>query len=471
MGTIASKDYQPLWLVSNRFGTIVDRKQDLSSHIRVSNRHDFNNRKKAALYVQKPDARKEFYLSYGLDFYSNNQFKNQFLQESFVKLGYKNWVLRAGRYEEVIGEMEPEISSGSLGLSGNALPIPKVQLAVDKFTNIPYTNGWLHFKGHFAHGLLGKNRYMKDAFLHEKTFYMRIGKKKLRLFGSVQHYAVWGGRREDWRALDRSFNGFMDVVLAKEADDGSYMNGIVKDGTVHKDSLVQYLPNRAGDHRGVVEGGLEWENDKLRLRVYHQTPFDMGQGITFKNIDKLMGIILSSNYAKNVLQKLTLEVIHTKQMNDFYPISVRESYYNNGVYKTGWEYEDRIIGTPLFINRVRGSQYFPEEIEAYDWNAPKNTIHGLSNIINNRVVGGHIGFSLLPGKRIRTRTMFTYTRNYGTFRTSGPFVPHKDQLYFFQELAYQSPFQGLKFTGSVGVDHGQFTKNTGFSAGFEWVVF
>ena len=41
-GTAASKEYLPLWLTAKRFGTISDRKSDLSSHILLRNRHALN---------------------------------------------------------------------------------------------------------------------------------------------------------------------------------------------------------------------------------------------------------------------------------------------------------------------------------------------------------------------------------------------------------------------------------------------
>jgi hypothetical protein len=465
---LATNDHQPLWLVSNRFGSIADRKNDLIGHIRIGNRHVLINGNKSDNTSPNQNP-KEIYIKYGADFYGNNQLKDLFFQEAFLTIGYMNWIIRAGRFKEVIGEMDPDLSSGSLGISGNSLPIPKIQIALSDFTDLPFANGWVQVKGQFSHGWMGINRYMKDAFLHEKNFYMRLGKRKLKLFGGIQHYAEWGGRRDDWLHLDRSWNGFIDVLLAREADDGSYMDGKVKDGSINQDSLV-YGPNRAGDHRGVIEGGMEWGNGQLQIRLYHQTPFDMGNGIRFKNIDKLLGISLKNIRLDNFLQKVVFEFIYTKQMNDFDPSFIRESYYNNGVYKTGWEYEDRIIGTPLFINRIRGSHYF-SSVEPYNWNAPKNEIDANSNIINNRIIGGHLGFSLMPVRGIQTKTMITITRNYGTHTPHGPFVPPLNQIYTLQEIRYQSSIPHLKYTLALGIDHGELTKNVGLMAGIEWIVF
>ncbi|MEX2336152.1 MAG: capsule assembly Wzi family protein [Fulvivirga sp.] len=460
--TMATSNYQPLWVESLQFGSISAQKVDLSTHFYLSNYHLFG-KKGGTTSGKKIPEKRSFSVRYGIHLINNNHFRSLFAGEAYLKAGYKNWEIRAGRFREIIGEVDPDLSSGSLGVSGNALPIPKIGAAVTEYTDLPYTNGWLQFKGLMSHGWMGQNRYMRDAFLHEKTLYMRLGKGKLKLFGGVQHYAVWGGIRDNFPKLDRDLGGFMDVLLVKETDDGSLLEGQVREGTVPEGTYVP-RPNKAGDHRGVIEGGFEWEGDNILIKAYHQTPFDMGIGISIKNIDKLAGLSIA-NKNPGLFRKGLIEFIHTRQMTDWVPHH-RESYYNNGVYKTGWEYENLIIGTPLFTNRIRASSYFPE-IEPYDWNAPNESIHGNDNVINNRVIGGHFGFILAPFSRITTRTILTLVRNYGPKR---PFPPHKDQFYSLQEIIYQSPFRGLKVNASIAVDHGEMTKNIGGMLGIEWQI-
>src|SRR5690606_225348 len=99
-------------------------------------------------------------------------------------------------------------------------------------------------------------------------------------------------------------------------DDGSVDFGLPRESLIH-------APNKAGDHRGVVELGLEWANEKVDFKVYHQTPFDNKQGITFKNIDKLLGVSINNKNAGNIFQTLILEFIHTKQMTSYHPAEVR----------------------------------------------------------------------------------------------------------------------------------------------------
>lgn len=439
--TVASNDYQPLWLVSKRFGTIADRKNDLSTNIRITNTH--------GLFARPTDTARKFYLQYGVDFFVNNHFNETFFKEAFLKAGYKNWQFRIGRFAEMTGDVDPDLSSGSLGISGNALPIPKVGFIVTDYTNVPFTNGWLQFKGQISHGWFGNNRYMKDAFYHEKLFYMRLGKKKFKLYGGVQHFGEWGGRRGSMQ-LERSWKGFFDVLFVREADDGSV-------GT----DVNGRPPNRAGDQRGLLEAGFVWENEKLLLRGYNQTPFETGRDVDPRNVDRLVGLTYVSK-KKGVIQKIVGEFLTTRDMLSFVEIRDRQSFYNNGYYKTGWEYQGRIIGTPLFVNRTRGQFYFPD-VHPYDWNAPGNTIPGNSNIIVNRVVSGHLGILYTLFNRLQAKTLLTYTQNFGRY-TQTPTSPYKEQWYTLQEFSYTLP-QQISLTAAVGYDAGELSNNVGLMLG------
>lgn len=441
VGTTATEAYQPLWLVSNKFATITDQKTDVSTHVRLANRHFFG--------LGGSDTTKPFSIAYGLDLYNNNHFQKLFFEEGFVKAGYKYWQLRAGRFEETTGEPDPELSSGSLGISGNALPIPKVGFVLTDYTDVPLTKGWVQFKGQFSHGWFGNDRYMKDAFLHEKILYLRFGKKKLKFYGGIQHFAEWGGRRGGLQ-LERSWKGFFDVVTVKEVDDGSVGSAV--------------MPNRPGDQRGLLEAGFFWENDNLRLHGYNQTPFDSGLDIDFRNVDKLLGFSVAIKKKKTFIRKVLGEILYTKDMLSFVPPSGRQSYYNNGFYKTGWEYQGFIIGTPLFTNRTRASHYF-SSIQPYNWDAADNTIEGNNNIINNRVVGAHVGLLYEITPSLKGKTLVTFTKNYGT-HAPGVFSPHKDQWYTLQQFSYQIP-KAFQFSVVMAFDRGDLSKNTGVSFSIE----
>lgn len=444
--TVASKDYQPLWLVSNRFGVITDQKFDFSTHLKATN----VNRMGTPISVYDDNDR-GLYFSYGVDLYNNDHLRKNIIGEAYAKARYKNLTFSAGRFRQIIGEVDPDLSSGSLGVSGNALPIEKLNLAL-AYTNIPFTNGWIQFKGMFSHGWMGDDQFMKHSFLHEKNIYFRLGKHKLKLYAGIQHYAVWGGSRPDFFTTDRSLKGWLNVVTGIEANDGSV--------------ATNRAPNRPGDQRGVIELGAEWEDENFKFQLNNQTPFDSGQGIDIRNIDRLLSLNIINKKEESIFKKLTLEFIHTTQSNDFYEVQYRESYYNNGNYRTGWEYNDRIVGTPLFTNRWRGSKYF-ESIKPYDWNAPASTINGLDNIINNRVLGGHVGAIFSMSEEVSSKTLITYTKNYGDFRI-GVYSPFKTQWYTMQEFSWQLPKTQLSLKGAIGYDFGDLSTNIGSMIGLQW---
>jgi len=442
LATAASKDFLPFWLVANKYGAIKDRKNDLSTNVYVHNEHGFFNDK--------------LRLSYTLDMYNHNHFDDFTLVEGNMKLNYKGWEFRGGRYREIIGEVDPTLSTGSMGLSGNARPIPKISIAVPQYKKVPFTKGWLQFKGLFSHGWMGHDRYY-ESYLHEKTFYLRAGRGKLKLFGGAVHFGEWGGKRGHF-SLDRSLSGFFDVLFVKEANDGSLP------------SSSNERPNRAGDQRGIMEFGGDLESEYGNWHLYHQIPFESGTGIDIRNIDRLVGLSLKFKNKDSKLKKILAEFIYTKQMENY----GREwqSYYNNGIYKTGWEYKDMILGTPLFMNRVRGSHFLP--IEPFNWQQDEGwegRIIGKANIISNRIIGGNLGaeYELFCG--FRFKTLITYNIHFMDRSPVKKLVNDRyDQLYTLQQIQY---FLNKKWmlTSEIAWDIGDFYHNFGAGMGVKYVIF
>jgi hypothetical protein len=251
-GTIASQGYQPLWLVSNRWGAVTDQKYDASTYAGFSGSYRFGQKHPAPIdsLGTKPAS---FYVRYGLNLINNDHFQDVIFQEGYIKAGFKNLEIRYGRFKDIPGEVDKDLSTGSMGVSGNALPIPQLSIALTNYVNVPFTNGWLQIKGELSHGWLGRDRYL-DSYYHEKNLYVRLGKNRFRIFAGAQHYVEWGGKREGIQ-LDRSFKGFTNVLFAtNNADDGSGFNPNSKTASY-----------RAGDERGIVELGFDLDLNKAML--------------------------------------------------------------------------------------------------------------------------------------------------------------------------------------------------------------
>jgi hypothetical protein len=439
----ASRDFQPLWLVANRHGTVADRQTDFAPYIRVSNKHTIaekeyqNNR---GFYDYNPVT-----LSYGVSLYENNHFKSTILEEAYGKLEYKNWSFRVGRFEEDLDDIDPRLSAGSFGVSGNALPIPKIGIAVTNYTPVPFTNGWVQFRGGIAHGWLGADRYIQNSLYHEKSFFLRVGARSLKFYGGFQHFAEWGGHRGD-QQFDHSLSSFKDVFMLKESNGGTH----------------------AGDHRGILEGGAYWENSTIKLHAFLQKPFEGRHDIGFGTKNGKLGVIVSSKDEYSKLQGILLELIYTESIDKDIPPNQRESYYNNSVYKTGWEYLDNVIGIPLFTNRVRASKYFPA-IQPFNWKTGEE-IPGNSNIVNNRIFAIHTGALYSFSDRMMAKTLLTYVQDYGAPGIEAPYAPHKRIFYGLQQLSYEVLKYNLTITGALGLDYGDLTSMNvaGGLIGIEW---
>src|SRR5690606_8753408 len=309
----ASEGFQPLWMKANRFGMASNEQADQLTWLEARNAHRL-----ASLRLFS-DTASLVELSYGATLFNAEHYNRTVLQQGFAQLKYKEWFIRAGRHRDLWDDIDPELSMGSFGTSGNALPIPKVTIGIDDYINIPFTKGLFQFKGMMGHGWMGNDRFM-ESWLHEKSFYGRINLGKWKPYGGIQHYTEWGGQRasEDIY-LDRSFKGFLNVLFVKEANDGSVPDNGIR-------------PNRAGDQRGLGELGVYYEHEKWKLHIYHQTPFESGTGIDIRNVDRLLGVHWVNKQHNSALRNILLEFIYTKQMESF--TEEPQSYYNNGAYKT-----------------------------------------------------------------------------------------------------------------------------------------
>ncbi|MEQ9441774.1 MAG: capsule assembly Wzi family protein [Cyclobacteriaceae bacterium] len=441
MLSIASQDYQPLWLVSQRWGTMSDQKFDFTSHLKFHNKHMLGSSDPFRRYVSKIKRRAVPAISYGISIYNNQLFKEAFIQEGYVKLQLGNWQLAGGRYQETTGDVPSQISSGSLGISENALPIPKVSIGVVDYTDVPLIPaGWVQFKGQISTGWMEKDAYVKNAKFHQRSLYFQVGKKPFAsrknltafsLFGGLNQFVIWGGEHPEKGPQQSEWKNLAQVIVP-------------------------------GNNLGFFDYGFTLLTQGYKIRGYTQVPFESKSNINPLRIkDRMVGIVLSDTRSGSYFPTITLEGINTtwQDPNPENPSRFEDyNFYNNSVYADGWSYAGRILGTSLFFNRQRATQYFGENYNTntqYDW-----------NIVNNRVNGVHLGVKgQIPYQPLYYRTLFTYTINHGNYFVPGVF-DSDNQVYLMQEMAYQ--YHALRITAALGCDIGSLTTNVGTLLGVEY---
>lgn len=439
--TVATQNYQPLWLVSNRFGTITDQQADISTHLRVANRHILGINRQLYRYLRENENLPELGIAYGADLYVNNHFGSVYLQEAYIKMNLNQWQIRAGRYEEVHGEINPELSSGSFGISKNALPIPKISLVISEYTDIPFTDSFLQFKGKISHGWM-RGGYVEETFMHDKNLYIRGGRRNFGIYGGLNHYVVWGGRHPIYGPFPQGFNVFWNSAFSQIRD---------MENLYEMDSA-----KNLGNHLGFVDFGLDAYIKGLKITIYNQVPFENGNEIhPFSDNNRMVGISVVNTTSKSFLSAVTFEYISTHHVSNNGSVVSFQNYYNNPFYQTGWSYLGNVIGTPLFFNQTRANRYFNNTISGYQ-----------GNIVSNRIQGMHLGISGRLPADFNFRTLLTVTRNYGNAYNSSDFYPGLMQTYFMQEITYR--YQSWKVGATLGADFGEMSNNFGLMLALEY---
>ena len=86
--------------------------------------------------------------------------------------------ITAGIKPMYMGPGDEELSSGSLLISNNAHPVPRISIGIDRWTAFPGLYGYVEIKGGLTHGwLTDNNPSVKKTLLHHKYIGGRIGGK------------------------------------------------------------------------------------------------------------------------------------------------------------------------------------------------------------------------------------------------------------------------------------------------------
>lgn len=383
------------------------------------------------------------------------------LVEAYAKARIGKLQLKAGRSREQIGLVDSTLSSGAFILSGNALGIPKIEISLHDYWDIPFTNGVLAVKGSFAHGWLGKFKLNKaddnsflinevESYWHQKSFYARLGKSswKVRFYGGFNHQVIWGNEDQI----------FADWGLSK-AETFKYV-------FIGKAYGTQTIPaSKVGNHSGSIDQGMELDLGTVRLTGYHQFFYEVGALIKLANVaDGLWGAsLINLNREEKPFQwnKFLVEFLYTLSQGGEIDSKPRpsgpEDYYNNFMYYDGWSYNGENLGNPFITPRKYARANLPTE-----W---------LQYYSNNRLAALHAAgdFSV---KNWHCIVFLSYSSNLGTYYTSHgarlggdnvslfgpPYFPRVNQFSTYMTCKKQLR-RGLDLGIELAFDHGDLLNN------------
>ncbi len=414
---VSNKKPIPFGILSQKYGLISANEYNTIARINIQKDHDTT---------------KKLDLSYGIDLVDRYTAQNQlFFHQLHAGINYRFLSLYIGQKEELYGNQDSILSMGGAIWSKNAPPIPKIMLQTNRYVIIPYTNNWLAFNTGIAHGWFGNDGFVKKTLLHQKYFYLRLGKNEnFYFYAGIQHYAQWAGTSPIYGELPNGFKNFVRVFFAQDN------NGKIDPGTSGIPSNDAF--NRIGNHLGTKDFAFDIRlQQNLKIKLYWQNFIEDITGMGFRNaMDGLWGLsIIHKKW------RINTEYIHTYTITTS-PSSIDslDNYFNNVIYHSGWTYKGYVLGIPLITSPVQLS----------------DTLIGKA-LINNRIKGIHFSF-FVNTKWFDLLAHYIYTQNYGgtQFYWENPL---KQNSVWLSVSRNHFLIDRLMVQFSLAIDHGKLLKN------------
>jgi len=384
---ISSKETLPFFLTANKFGAIPNNNNILLNTTIFS---DFKNNNSKIDVAYKTSIS-----GYIAD-------KNKLLiNELYVSIAFKNWLLDVGSKNDDIVFEGLSVSNGNIINSINTRAFPGINLKTKTYLELPFAKKWLKVKANYAEYLLNDERSVDKAHLHYKSLYFKSNlSSKLDLITGLDHYVQWGGTSEEFGKQPTNFKTYL-----------KYITG-TGDGNKTEDQINS--SNAWGNHIGNYLFQLNYKGENSNWSIYLSHPFEDRSGREFANYpDGLYGFFIDLKKPKSFITHLITEFQYTKhQGKNTSENGLIDNYFNNSVYKSGWTYFGRTIGSPFFTTKV------PEK--------------GITNGIDqNRFTSFNFGIKGYLSENIQYKTNITYTKYAGWFNApinKSLFAPYLEVL-------------------------------------------
>jgi len=438
-GGFSSSNYTPFWLRANQFGAVPTEE----NYVNVG----------VSTYIEYRKGKKMDW-GFGASGRLNlGQTKaNLLVQEAYLKGKWGIFELSAGRKKYIQGLMDSTLSSGSFAFSGNALPMPKVEIVVNEYWHPDFLGGYFGFKGNFVHGLFDNKRSDVDhIFLHQKSFYGRLGKPNslFKFYGGFNHQVQWGGTL---KYPDPTNQASRKGKVASSLRDYLYVitgQSMAAAGGDTAKYGYNDAYNRLGNHLGTVDVGMEIDGKFGKLFFYRQSIYEDGSLFYGNNItDGLHGVAFSTKRKQGLL-KLVFEYFNTTSQggaggsgNTVGFLRGQDNYFNNSVYREGWTYLGRGLGSPLMTLDAET-----------DLNSGKDIYYD-----NNRVETFYIGAEAMIGEN---RLMFRGSLSNAIGGYGSEYIPVKKQIALGLQWERQIFVFGQDafLSGNIGADMGSWKKD------------
>ncbi|SKB36514.1 Capsule assembly protein Wzi [Salegentibacter holothuriorum] len=366
-GLLYSDDNSPFWFHTNQRGR-VDESTNFSGFITTQ-----------GFYKLSENSNLEFGLG---ALYQDGYSDKLQLDEAYLAFN-NSWLgIVAGRKQRKELYRGLSASNQSVLWSLNARPLPGIRL----FTTRPIffkNNRGLGFQASFEEYLMDDERFVENTRLHHKSFHLVYrSSPKFQISAGLRHFVQWGGTHPEFGDLPSDFEAYTRAVTGRGAGEDT------------GDGISEQEINGLGNHLGSYEVNIKTILAGYNIELIYNHLFEDGSGSLLRNTpDGRYGIFIEDPTAplNAWVSAVMYEFYYTKNQSKNTPTTDgQDNYFNNNLYRSGWTYENRVLGLPFI---TLGPDRF--------------------RISNNKILAHHIGLSGMAFNKIPYRFLGSFRKNYG----------------------------------------------------------
>ncbi len=186
------------------------------------------------------------------------------------------------------------------------------------------------------------NRYVKDTRLHHKSFHLVYqNQSNFQIAVGIQHFVQWAGISPDFGKLPNSFKDYTKIFT-----------GGVGDDTVEGQEV-----NALGNQLGSYEIKIKTKIHDIDTRFLYNHIFEDGSGLKMGNLpDGRYSLYFEDNrdtfWGTPWIKAFIIEYYYLENQSRNRQGSAEDgsdNYFSNNLYRSGWTYNQQVIGTPFVI--------------------------------------------------------------------------------------------------------------------------
>jgi len=408
----------PFWFSANRQG-------------KIENRNSFLNVTDLFLgqIVYTPDS--SLSVHWGGNFVAGLGQANYYqVNRAYAGVSFKGWNLKGGMFYDPVVYAGLSTTNGNLARSTNARPYPKLRFSTAGYKPVPGLKKWLGFKAEYTEGILNDDRIVDKARMHHKSFYLSVHPfTAWKIKAGLEHVVMWGGTSPDERfgAMPQSFKAYLFYISGRKGDE----------------SFPQMEQNNvAGNQLGTYQVEIEKQFTHFNAAFYISHLFEDHSGKNLRNFpDKLLGLHIGLINKTSFITDLLYEYTNTRHQSirnetDKEP----DSYFNHSIYASGYTYQRRVLGSPLFYPVIVNN----------------NVSEGIRS---NRFFAHHVGMKGNFPQHLAWKGMITYIQHLGLYRN--PYENLEKQVSGLLEMQYVHPGFPVELGLSISADAGNTISKNG----------